>query len=426
MNSHWYKGGGMSKETLAIKGGKPIRHKPFPEWPVYDQDEENALIEVLHSRNWGGFPSPNRKAQEFAKAFAAAHDAKYGVCAANGTVTLELALKAAGIKAGDEIIVPSLTWLATAAAPVTANAVPVFVDINEKDYTINCDLVEAAITSKTRAVIPVHLGSSLADLDRLKQICKKHDLILIEDCAHAHGAKWRNQGVGSHGDFGSFSFQSSKLMTAGEGGIVLTNNKDYEEKLLSLVNCGRKQPGYDRFEGWLFGYNYRITEFQAAILLAQLKKLSKLTKIREHNGCLLTELLKEVEGVSVLERSPHTTQVTHYQYIFKYHSERFKHLPREKFLEALKAEGIEASGAFYIPLQEWPMFDPPLRDWPMLKERYPYGINAESAHTPVAKKAGYEQAVWLHYHYLLGTEEDVHDIVKAIQKIHRNVDQLIK
>ena len=415
----------MSEEKLAIKGGKPLRQKPFTPWPVYDKDEEKGIQEVLHSRNWGGFPSPNERASAFAKEFALYQGAKHGICVANGTVSLELALKAAGIKAGDEIIVPCLTWLATGATPINVNAVPVFVDVTEKDYTIDCDLVEKAITNKTRAIIPVHLGSSIADLDRLKEICKKYHLILIEDCAHAHGAKWNHQGVGSHGDFGSFSFQSSKLMTAGEGGIVLTNQEIYKEKLLSLVNCGRKEPGYDQFDGWLFGYNYRFTEFQAAILSAQLKKLEHLTKIREKNGEILSNLLKEVEGITLLKRSPKVTQVTHYQYIFKYDPKGFKGLHRDKFIEALKAEGVVTSGAFYQPLQEWDMFQPSLDEWPLLKDRYPRGIVKGVVETPVAHKAAYHESVWLHYHHLLGTEEDVHDIVNAIKKIQKNADQLL-
>ncbi|CDZ79566.1 L-glutamine:2-deoxy-scyllo-inosose aminotransferase [Candidatus Rubidus massiliensis] len=412
-------------QTLAIKGGKPLRNKPFAPWPPYDQDEKNELLETLQSRNWGGFPSPNTKAQEFAKAFAEYHGAKFGICAANGTVTLELILKAAGIKAGDEVIVPCLTWLATAAAPVYINAVPVFVDVTKDNLTIDCDLVEKAITPKTKAIIAVHLGSCLANLDRLKEICKKHQLLLIEDCAHVHGAKWNNKGVGSHGDFGSFSFQSSKLMTAGEGGIILTNDKIFEEKLQSLVNCGRKEPGYNSFSENLFGYNYRISEFQAGVLLAQLKKLSHLTALREKNGKLLSKLLAEIEGITLLKQYSQVTQPTHYQFVFKYDKNAFKGVERNKFLMALKAEGVDAAGAFYQPLHEWEMFRPCPKEWPSLKKRYPQGISANSAHTPVAHQAAYDETVWLHYHYLIGSEEDVHDIANAIKKIQNNIDQLL-
>lgn len=410
---------------LALNGGKPLRTKAYPAWPPYDKREETELLGVLKSRNWGGYPSPNVKASEFARKFAAAHDARYGVCMANGSVTLELSLKAAGIKSGDEVITPTYTWLATAGCAVWVNAVPVFVDVLKSDYTIDCKAVEAAITPRTRAVIPVHLGSSVADIDRLKRICKKHDLVLIEDCAHAHGAQWRGKGVGSFGDFGSFSFQSSKLMTAGEGGIVLTNNKEYEEKLQSYVNCGRKEFGYDSFKGYLFGYNYRITEFQAAVLIAQLAKLDEFTKKRARNAAFLTELLDGIEGVKTIKPSKRITRTAHYQYIFKYNPKGFKGLHRDRFLQAMAAEGFLFDGDFYEPIHARDIFSPSNKEWPSLKRRYKNGITAASAETPVAHKAAYEEAVWVHYPYLMGTKKDVQDIARAILKIKKNVDELL-
>lgn len=410
---------------LAINGGKPLRTKPYPNWPPFDSNEENELLKTLKSHNWGGYPSPNVNASEFARKFAKAHDAEYGVCCANGSLTLESALRAMDIEAGDEVIVPTYTWIATAACAVFVNAVPVFVDVNPNDYTIDVKQVEAAITKRTRAVIPVHLGSSIANLDALKKICKKHDLVLIEDCAHAHGARWKNKGVGSHGDFGSFSFQSSKLMTAGEGGIILTNNKLYEEKLQSIVNCGRKEYGYDSYEGRVFGNNYRISDLQASVLLGQLKHLNKLTALRAKNGEALTALLKEIKGIKTLKLDKRVTTRTHYQYIFKYDPRGFKGLHRDKFLQALAAEGIMADGDFYEPIQAREGFSPSLKQFPMLKKRYPKGITAKVAETPVAYKAAYEEAVWLHYPYLSGTKKDVTDIVKAILKIQKNVDELL-
>ena len=413
----------MSK--LAINGAKPLRSKPYPTWPPYGKEEEKGLLEVLHSQNWGGYPSPNVRANTFAKDFAASHDAGYGICCANGSVSLEMALNAAGIQAGDEVIVPCYTWLATAGCAVFVNAVPVFVDVRPSDYTIDPKLVEKAITKKTRAVIAVHLGSSIADLAALKRICKKHKLVLIEDCAHAHGAKYQGKGVGSHGDFGSFSFQSSKLMTAGEGGIVITNNKEYEMRLQSLVNCGRKDWGYDTYEGYVFGNNYRISEFQAAVLQGQLKNLAKFTKKRAEMAVLLTEELDKIKGITTIKAPKAVTQSTHYQYIFKYDPKGFKGLHRDRFLEALAAEGIMADGDFYEPIQARPIFSPSVEKYPMLKDRYPNGITAESADTPVAFKAAYEEACWLHYPYLMGTKKDVMDIVRAIRKIQDNVDELL-
>ncbi len=413
----------MSK--LAINGAKPLRSKPYPTWPPYGKEEEKGLLEVLHSQNWGGYPSPNVRANTFANDFAAHHDAGFGICCANGSVSLEIALNAAGIQAGDEVIVPCYTWLATAGCAVFVNAVPVFVDVRPSDYTIDPKLVEKAITKKTRAVIAVHLGSSIADLTALKRICKKHKLVLIEDCAHVHGAKYKGKGVGSHGDFGSFSFQSSKLMTAGEGGIVITNNKEFEMRLQSLVNCGRKEWGYDDYKGHVFGNNYRISEFQVAVLQGQLKNLAKFTKKRAEMAALLTEELDKIKGIKTIKAPKAVTQTTHYQYIFKYDPKGFKGLHRDRFLEALAAEGIMADGDFYEPIQARPIFSPSIKKYPALKQRYPKGITAESADTPVAFKAAYEEACWLHYPYLMGTKKDVMDIVRAIRKIQDNVDELL-
>ncbi len=413
----------MSK--LAINGGQSIFTGSWPAWPNYDKGEEQQLLEVLHSHNWGGYPSPNTKAKDFAEKFAAYHDAKFGVCCTNGSVTLELALRAAGVKTGDEVIVPTYTWLATAGCAVFVNAVPVFVDINPDNYTLDCDKLEEAITDRTRFVVPVHLGSSIADLDRLKDICKKHDLVLIEDCAHAHGSKWRGQGVGSIGDFGSFSFQSSKLMTAGEGGIVLTSNKEYEEKLQSITNCGRKDYGYDSFDGYVFGNNYRISDFQAGVLLGQLARLEKETEIRHQMALYLTELLDQIDGISTIKSDERTTVAAHYQYIFKYDPAGFKGLHRDKFLEALSAEGIQVDGDFYEPIQERPIFSPPVEQFPALKERYPNGISADVADTPVAHNAAYNEACWLHYPYLMAGKEGVEVIAAAILKIQENVDELL-
>ena len=185
---------------LAIKGGSPVRTRPWPKWPVYGEEERQNLLDALESQEWGGFPEPQPRARRFSQLFAKWIDAKHGVCVSNGSITLEIALKAAGIHAGDEVITTCLTWVATAACAVHVNAVPVMVDVDPKNYCIDCDAVEAAITPKTRAIIPVHLGSSTADLDRLTEIARKHNLVLIEDCAHAHGSRWRDKGVGSWGD----------------------------------------------------------------------------------------------------------------------------------------------------------------------------------------------------------------------------------
>ena len=411
---------------LACRGGSSVRSKPFPIWPPSTEREKELLLEVLESHNWGGYPSPNRFAKQFGAAFAQAHDAKYGVCCANGTVSLEMCLRAGGLKYGDEVIVPPYTWIATASAVVTTNGVPVFADVRESDYTIDPDIVEAKITDRTKAIICVHLGSAVADLDRLKQIAAKHNLLLIEDCAHMHGAKWRGQGVGSHGQFGSFSMQSSKLMTAGEGGIVLTSDEMFNQKLHCLVNCGRKEPGYDEFEGWLLGWNYRISEWQAAVLVAQLEKLEERTKLRSENAVYLAAQLDKIEGISTIQVDERITTPGHYQYIFKYDPAGFKGLHRDKFLEAMMSEGLFFDGDFYEPLQGRDIFPVTADYYPAIRERYGEAITAAHAEDcPVTKKAAWEEAVWIHYPYLMGTKEDIDDIVTAIKKIQDNVNELL-
>ncbi len=410
--------------NLAINGGTALRTEPWPAWPPYTEREKELLLTVLESQNWGGYPSPNFQARNFAREFAAYHGAKFGICAFNGTVTLEIALRAAGLKTGDEVIVPATSWIATAACAVYLNAVPVFVDIRPDNFTIDHTKIEAAITEKTKAIIPVHLGSSIADMDAILEIAKKHDLIVIEDCAHAHGAKWRGKSVGSMGHFGSFSFQSSKLMTSGEGGIIITNDKTFEEKCQSLVNCGRKEPGYDSFEGQLFGWNYRIGEFQAAVLRAQLEKLDERTKLRAENAAHLSEQLEKIDGIGVVKYDERTTQPTHYQYIFTYDKNAFGGVHRDKFLQAALAEGLNMDGDFYLPMFANPIFPAKTSEWPALAERYGEGIDKDSADTPVAWEFATETGVWIHYGMFMGTKKDAEDIAAIIRKIQDNAEEL--
>jgi len=210
---------------LAIAGGAAVRAEPYPEWPHGDDEDVAAVEEVVRGGRWGGFPEPGPKASAFEEAFAAYQGARYGVLMSNGTVTMEVALKALGIGWGDEVIIPALTFAATVYAPIAAGALPVIVDVTPDRWTIDPALVEAAITPRTRAIMPVHLGHQMADMDRLMEIARSHSLSVVEDCAHAHGQRWNGEGAGCIGDFGSFSHQSSKIMTAGEGGSLLTNDE---------------------------------------------------------------------------------------------------------------------------------------------------------------------------------------------------------
>src|ERR1700752_1932471 len=267
---------------LAIAGGSPLRTKPFPAWPMSTRDEAAALDDVLTSTKWGGQPFPGKHSVAFAKKFAEVHTAKYAQCLNPGTVAIQAALKAIDIRPGDEVLVPAYTWEGTVGPVLLVNAVPVFVDVDPETYCMDAAAAEAAITSSTRAILPVHLGMRFADMAALPEIARKHSLKIIEDCAHAHGGKWRGKGAGSMGDLGAFSFQSSKLITSGDGGIVRTNNLEYHERVQTYINAGRASIT-DQFPHRTIGFNYRLGEFQAALLSAQLESLPEQTVIRMAN-----------------------------------------------------------------------------------------------------------------------------------------------
>jgi dTDP-4-amino-4,6-dideoxygalactose transaminase len=410
---------------LALKGGKKVFDDFWPPWPVYTDEDKQALVEVLESRNWGGYPAPNQKAREFAENFAKAHDAQYGICAANGTVTLDVALRAAGIQAGDEVIITPYSWIATAGSPVNVNAVPVFADVHKDTYCLDPERVKEAITDRTRAIIPVHLGCTVADMDALMDIANKHNLVLIEDCAHMHAAKWKNKGIGSIGHLGSFSFQSSKLMTAGEGGMILTSDKQLEERCQSHVNCGRKEPGYDSFEGLVFSGNFRITEFQAALLNVRLKYMEPERKLREENATYLTGLLNQIGGIRSMVRDERITHQGVYQYIFRYDPQAFKGVHRDKFVEALGAEGVPADGDFYIPIYDSPLFPITAAQYPAIRDRYGDKIDKDKISCPVCEKASYHEAVWLHHPLFMGDKKGMDIIAEAITKIQKNAEELL-
>jgi len=414
----------MSK--LALFGGTPVCTRPPTSWPEYNENEHRNLVDVLESRNWGGYPFPSSLAKDVAGRFAEFQGARFGILCSNGSVSMETALRAAGIKAGDEVIVPAYTWVATASAAVHLNAVPVFVDIESRNFCLDPNAFESAITDRTRAVIPVHLGSSVADMDRIIEIAREHDLIVVEDCAHAHGAAWRGRGVGSMGDFGSFSFQSSKLVTSGEGGIILTSDQEYAHRCMSLVNCGRKETGYDGFEGMCFGWNNRLSDLQVAVLAAQVGRLREATIQRaEMLGYFRETLHSRIRGIRVLEPDERMTATATYQVIMRYDKSEFKGVHRDRFLQALLAEGIEMDGPFYVPIYQSTLFDARSDEWPMLKERYGDTVFGADIQCPVSEKAAYEEAIWMHYPYLRGSREDIEDIVAAMEKLQEYAEELM-
>ena len=272
-------------KELALNGGTPVRSTAYPAWPSGDDREIDAVTDVIRSGDWGGYPEPGRYGGRFEAAFAEYQGAKHGVLMSNGTITMEVALKALGIGWGDEVIIPALTFAATAYAPIAAGALPVIVDVTPDTWCIDPDQVEAAITPRTKAIMPVHLGHQMADMDRIMAIAAKHGLAVVEDCAHAHGQQWQGTGAGCIGDFGSFSHQSSKILTSGEGGTLLTNDDDLARRAHSLIDCGRAKDADEK--EYTFGANYRLGELHAALLVVAMERFPAQQEERAESGKLV-------------------------------------------------------------------------------------------------------------------------------------------
>lgn len=404
------------KRELAILGGDPLRRRPFSPWPQYLPADAQRLQQVFESRHWGGYPMPSRYCGEFADRFAAMHGARYGLCVTNGTIALVAALQAAGIRFGDEVIVPAYTWDGTAAAVLFAGGVPVFADIDPDTYCLDLESARNAITPRSRAILPVHLAMRFVEMDGLVALAREHGLKIIEDCAHAHGGQYRGRGAGSIGDLGCFSFQESKLMTAGEGGIIITSSLQHFEYLQSLVNCGRASTT-DEFHQRVLGSNYRITELQAALLIGQLEMLPELAAKRARAAARLTAALGAIPGVRPLPPQPGLTRDTIYCYVFQYRPEGVK-VGRDLFVAALEAEGIPCDGRFYEPVYRSDLFYATPQTCPQLRADY------SSVRCPVSERAAYEESVWLPQFLLIGEDQDVDEVAAAVAKVMKNLGEL--
>ena len=387
-------------ELPAILGGEPVRKKPYPSWPIHDKREEELLLEALRSGRWsvGG-----RFQEEFERRFAEFQHAKHALLCSSGTAALKIALKAMGLKPGDEVIVPAYTFLATATSAIDLGLKVVYADIDPDTYTIDPESARSIMSERTRAIIPVHIAGRPADMDAVRELAEEKSLLILEDAAQAHGAEWRGRRVGAIGDAGIFSFYQSKNITCGEGGAITTDDDEIAEKSWSLRNVGRPRKG-PWYEHKLYGWNYRITEFQAAVLIAQLERAPELMKRRERGARILDKLLSEIDGITPLKPDNRVTRHAYHLYIFKYDSREFSNLPKQRFVEALSAEGIPCS-AGYRPL-------------------YSYAFLPPSKPLPNTERASYNEAVWIPQYVLLADEGDLEDIPRAIEKIKRNANNI--
>jgi len=414
----------MSIKTLALLGGEPVRKRPFAPWPQYSKADIERLVRVVESRHWGGFPLPTPLATEFSDRFAAMHGAAHALCIVNGTVAISAALQALGVGFGDEVIVPAYTWDGTATAALVVGAIPIFVDVDPDTYCLDVSKVRAAITPRTRAIIPVHLAMRFTDMNALLAIAKEHRLLIIEDCAHAHGGKFQGRGAGATGDAGTFSFQESKLMSGGEGGIIITSRQDCYEALQSIVNCGRKSLT-DHFKIRMLGLNYRMTDLQMALLLGQLDTMPELRERRTQRARLLSLALAGIPGVRALPEQAGITQQTIYNYVFQYRPTG-PAPGRDLFVAALDAEGIPSDGRFYEPVYRSDLFYATPQNCPQLRLERDRPLDYASFHCPVSERAAYHESVWLPQFVLIGEDRDVQDVADAVAKVTANLEVLSK
>jgi len=427
----------MFMAKLAIAGGKALRDKKnaWATWPISSATDAKRVAELTRTNRWS-YDGPVE--WEFATKFTHYQKAKYGLCCANGTVGIQLALEALGVGAYDEVIVPGMTWQATAAAVLDVNAVPVLTDVEPDTWNLDLDAVEANITKRTKAIIVVHLYGCVTDLDRLQSICKKHKLFLIEDCAHQHGTFWKGKGVGSIGDISSWSFQESKVLSSGEGGFNMCKTKEHFYKLYSLRNCGRPYAaspavfGLNKavpmsYETTLQSGNYRLTEWQAALLLGGLERLDAQVKLRDKNAQYLNAQLAEIPGVAPMLRRKEVTQQSYFNFAFRIDPKALK-LTNKQFCKALNAE-LGTGDAFempYDPLNDCGLYKPQTKARHKLNAEYWKAINPKRFKLPVCKDANEKSGVCVHHVALMNTQSDMDLIAAAVRKIVDNVEEARK
>jgi len=404
----------MSK--LALFGGTPVSEKICPPaWPTVSECTADKIRELYLSRNW----SFNSQAeQDFENAYAEYHGAKHGIFMVNGTVTLECALLAGGIGAGDEVIIPALTWIATAMAVRYVGAIPVFVDIEPTTLCLDPEKTEAAITSKTKAIIPVHLYGSMGNIDKFKAIANKHNLFMIEDCAHMQGGKWNGRGVGSWGDVGSFSFQQSKTLSSGEGGICLTNDDDLGMRIYRAKHIGyaRNVAQGAAKEGPPVGlpcHNYRGTAFEATILKDQLEGLSDLIDRYNRTAEIIKEKIADIPGVRIQTKGRLASPQGYYSLAFIFDGEEVKDVPLARIIEACAAEGLQLGGT-YGPVYKHLLFN-------LAEDEY----RIDGGSCPVSEITGTERTAMLSHPYLGCDDETAAKMGDIIAKVINNYKDLL-
>ncbi len=407
---------------LALLGGKPVIEGPVAvPWPQYDEEEAAAIMEVLESGNW----NRGSKCQEFEEEFARLQGAKYGLLCTGGTSALEVIYRGARIGVGDEVITSPYTFHGTCMGIMMAGATVTFADIDPQTNNIDPDAIEAAITPRTRAIMVVHFGGLACDMKRILDLAERNGLTVLEDAAHGWGAQYAGRGLGSWGAASGFSFQQSKNMTSGEGGIALTNDEEIADIIGCAINSGRST--YDRApEELRWGANHRITDFLAAILLCQLDRLEKQNDIREQNAEMLGRTLSGLEGLEPIKRLPEATRVSWHVYGARYLADAFEGVSRSAFLQALRAEGVPASGGYTEPVYRNPVFQ---HDWsgsdykPLAWTTSAHAPDYRNLHLPNVE-AYCKERISISQTVMLASEQRMREVGNAFEKVCEHIEDL--
>jgi dTDP-4-amino-4,6-dideoxygalactose transaminase len=410
-----------STSSLALQGGEPVCKTTWPTWPVFDDAERGLLNETLNSGQWWF----GDKVKQFEAEFAAFQGSAFAVSCTNGTTAIEMGLRGIGIKEGDEVIVPPYSFIATASAVVTIGAIPVFADILPDTLCLDPQDVERKITPRTKAIIPVHVAGGMADMDQFAQIAQRNGLQLLEDAAHAWGSQWNGRGAGTIGRCGTFSFQATKNITAGEGGIMVTQDEALADMCRSFTHCGRRK-GSAWYDHDYLGSNLRLTEFQAAVLLGQMTRLQSQTLKRQANARQLGQLLSGLKGIQLPAAVPKMTRRSFHLYIMRL-DEAALGVSRDRFVDALNAEGVPASKGWYRPLYANGVFQR-AHIGPEHGITAPLAgknVNYTEVKCPVCEQVC-RDAVWLPQNVLLTDESGIREISDAIKKVVAHAPDLAR
>ncbi len=422
-------------EKLAIHGGPKVIDEPLAQaWPVFDEREKRALLEVLESRKWGRssfdyFNNPESKLWQFEQAFARYFEAEHALCVSTGTTALETCLRTLGVEAGCEVIVPAITYIATASCVLACNGVPVFADIKPSDGTIDPKHVEALITPYTKAVIAVDFSGIPCDTDALRAICDSHGIALVSDCSHAHGSKWKGKSVGSFADIAAFSCMPLKLLGVGECGMVLTHRQDYYDAAFSYHHAGRERGEESRDHTWP-ATTLRVSEFEAAIGCVAITRLDEQADLRWANAQRLIAGLREIPGLAPVDLDERVTRWNPYFFHFKYRSEDFEGIPRNVFQKALAAEGVHCASGQAVPLYKFKMFASgqwgrtgcPVR-CPLYKGQMK---DYSQVCCPEAERMCAEESLKISQRVLLGPPQNMDKILDAMRKVRQNAAELAR